>query len=134
MGGSSSDTVGAAASSFGVEAERPGPRLGGSRDRNERLIEMKQIKGQSETHSLLWPNDEFASYEIMSFLIGLPEDSGRIPHIVGSYARQALKDGLTMQDTRRYNPYKFGVIGGSDSHNTGARRLADLVSAVRASL
>jgi len=91
-----------------------------SRDRNERLIEMKQIKGQSETHPLLSPNDEFANYEIMSFLIGLPEDSGRVPHIVGSYARQALKDGLAMQDTRGYNPYKFGIVSGSDSHNTGA--------------
>jgi len=91
-----------------------------ARDRNERLIEMKQIKGQSETHPLLSPSDEFASYEILSFLIGLPEDSGRIPHIVGSYARQALKDGLTMQATRGYNPYKFGVVSGSDSHNTGA--------------
>ncbi|SHG11660.1 Protein of unknown function [Microbulbifer donghaiensis] len=91
-----------------------------SRMRNERLIEMKQIKGQSETHPLLSPSDEFANYEIVSFLIGLPEESGRIPHIVGSYARQALKDGLTMQDTRGYNPYKFGVVGGSDSHNTGA--------------
>jgi hypothetical protein len=69
-----------------------------SRDRNERLIEMKQIKGQSETHPLLSPNDEFANYEILSFLIGLREDSGQIPKIVGSYARQALKDGLTMQD------------------------------------
>jgi Protein of unknown function (DUF3604) len=90
-----------------------------SRDRNERLVEIKQIKGQSETHPLLSPNDEFANYEIMSFLIGLPEDSGRIPHIVGSYARQALKDGLTMQDTKGYNPYKFGIAAGSDSHNTG---------------
>jgi hypothetical protein len=91
-----------------------------SRDRNERLVEIKQIKGQSETHPLLSPNDEFASYEIMSFLIGLPEDSGRVPNIVGSYARQALKDGLTMQETRGYNPYKFGFVGGSDSHNTGS--------------
>jgi len=90
-----------------------------SRMRNERLIEMKQIKGQSETHPLLSPNDEFANYEIMSFLIGLPENSGRVAKIVGSYARQALKDGLTMQDTKGYNPYKFGFAGGSDSHNTG---------------
>jgi len=90
-----------------------------SRDRNERLVEIKQIKGQSETHPLLSPNDEFANYELTSFLIGLPADSGRIPHIVGSYARQALKDGLTMQDTRGYNPYKFGFVAGSDSHNTG---------------
>jgi hypothetical protein len=88
-----------------------------SRDRNERLVEIKQIKGQSETHPLLSPNDEFANYEVLSYLLGNPE--GRFSHIVGSYARQALKDGLTMQDTKGYNPYKFGIVGGSDSHNTG---------------
>jgi hypothetical protein len=88
-----------------------------SRDRNERLTEIKQIKGQSETHPLLSPNDEFANYEIMSWLLGGPE--GRIPHVFGSYVRQAYKDGLTMQDTAGYNPYKVGVVGASDSHNTG---------------
>jgi hypothetical protein len=88
-----------------------------SRDRNERLVEIKQIKGQSETHPALSPNDEFANYEVLSYLLGDPE--GRFDHIVGSYARQALKDGLTMQDTKGYNPYKFGIVGGSDSHNTG---------------
>ena len=90
-----------------------------SRDRNERLIEIKQIKGQSETHPLLSPNDEFANYEIGNYLLGLDGESGRVNSITGSYARQALKDGLTMQDTRGYNPYKFGIAGGSDSHNTG---------------
>jgi hypothetical protein len=88
-----------------------------SRDRNERLIEIKQIKGASETHPALSPNDEFANFEILSYLLGEPQ--GRFDHIVGSYARQALKDGLTMQDTKGYNPYKFGVVGASDSHNTG---------------
>ena len=87
-----------------------------SRDQNERLIEMKQLKGTSETHPLLSPTDEFASFEIMSVLLGNPP--GRIPHIVGSYARQALKDGLAMQDTEGFNPYKFGFGAGSDSHNT----------------
>ena len=87
-----------------------------SRDRNERLVEIKQIKGQSETHPLLSPNDEFANYEVLSYLLGNPE--GRFAHIVGSFARQALKDGLTMQDTKGYNPYHFGIVGGSDSHNT----------------
>jgi hypothetical protein len=88
-----------------------------SRDRNERLIEIKQIKGQSETHPVLSPTDEFANYEVLSYLLGNPD--GRFDHIVGSYARQALKDGIAMQDTKGYNPYKFGVVGASDSHNTG---------------
>jgi Protein of unknown function (DUF3604) len=88
-----------------------------SRVRNERLIEIKQIKGQSETHPLLSPNDEFSNYEInASYLLGNP--AGRIPHIVGSYARQALKDGLTMQSTKGFNPYKFGFGAAADSHNT----------------
>jgi hypothetical protein len=91
-----------------------------SRDRNERLVEIKQIKGQSETHPLLSPNDEFASYEISSGLLGLAADVGKIDRIQGSYGRQALKDGITMQDVRGYNPYKFGMAGGSDSHNTGS--------------
>jgi len=87
-----------------------------SRMLNEPLIEIKQLKGTSETHPLLSPNDEFAGFELMSVLLGNPP--GRIPHIVGSYARQALKDGLAMQDTRSFNPYKFGFGAASDSHNT----------------
>ncbi len=92
-----------------------------SRDRNERLVEIKQIKGASETHPLLSPNDEFASYELFQGgLLGQPATGGRIDHIQGSFARQAYKDGIAMQDVRGYNPYKFGMAGGSDSHNTGS--------------
>ncbi|HTO49730.1 MAG TPA: DUF3604 domain-containing protein [Burkholderiales bacterium] len=91
-----------------------------ARDRNERLVEIKQIKGQSETHPLLSPNDEFASYEMATALLGMPATEGRIDRIQGSFARQAYKDGLAMQDVRGYNPYKFGMAGGSDSHNTGS--------------
>ena len=53
-------------------------------------------------------------------ILGLPADNGRIDHINGSFARQAFKDGITLQDMRGYNPYKFGMAGGSDSHNTGS--------------
>jgi hypothetical protein len=70
---------------------------------------------------LLSPNDEFASYELFQDgLLGQPVTGGRINHIQGSFARQAYKDGITMQDVRGYNPYKFGMAGGSDSHNTGS--------------
>jgi len=91
-----------------------------SRDRNERLVEIKQIKGQSETHPFLSPTDEFANYELFSGLLGAGPTVGRVDHIQGSFARQAYKDGITMQDVRGYNPYKFGMAGGSDSHNTGS--------------
>lgn len=91
-----------------------------ARDRNERLVEIKQGKGQSETHPLLSPNDEFASYELYEAILGLPADSGRIDRIAGSYGRQALKDGITLQDIRGYNPYKFGMAGGSDAHNSAS--------------
>jgi hypothetical protein len=91
-----------------------------ARDRNERLIEIKQGKGQSETHPLLSPTDEFANYELYQAILGLPANVGRIDHITGSFARQALKDGIAMQDVRGYNPYKLGMAGGSDSHNTGS--------------
>jgi hypothetical protein len=105
---------------FPIEVDEKGRPIdaayAASRVRNEPLIEIKQLKGTSETHPLLSPNDEFASFEIMQFLLGDPP--GRIPHIVGSYARQALKDGLTMQDTEGFNPYKFGFGAASDSHNT----------------
>ncbi|MBE2241409.1 MAG: DUF3604 domain-containing protein, partial [Burkholderiaceae bacterium] len=43
---------------------------------------------------------------------------GRWPTLPGSFVRQALKDGIAMQETRGYNPYKTGIVGGSDSHNT----------------
>ena len=91
-----------------------------ARDRNERLVEIKQGKGQAEAHPLLSPTDEFAGYELYEAILGLPADVGRIDRITGSYGRQALKDGLTLQDVRGYNPYKFGFGAASDSHNTGS--------------
>ena len=88
-----------------------------SRDRNEHLTEIKQIKGASETHPLLSPTDEFANFEILSYLLGDPD--GQFPKIHGSYIRQALKDGLALGDEIGVNPYKMGFVGGSDSHDTG---------------
>jgi hypothetical protein len=82
---------------------------------NEPLTEIKQVKGTSETHPDLSPNDEFANYEIMSYLIGIDNSFSKL---YGSYAREAYQNGLAMQVARGYNPYKFGVVGAGDSHNT----------------
>ena len=81
---------------------------------NEPLTEIHQLKGTSETHPLLSPNDEFADYELSE----LPcwAASERTPKVHGSYIREAWQNGLAMQDSRGYNPYKMGVVGASDSH------------------
>jgi hypothetical protein len=85
-----------------------------ARLRNEPLTELKQVKGQSETTPGLSPNDEFANYEVFVWhIMGKP---GPPPREHGSYARQAYRDGLAMQQARGFNPYKFGLASGSDSH------------------
>jgi hypothetical protein len=84
-----------------------------ARMRNEPLSEVKQVKGQSETTPALSPNDEFANYEV--FVWQLLGATGA-PHNYGSYIRQGYKDGLALQNVLGANPYKFGLVGGSDAH------------------
>ena len=84
---------------------------------NEPLTEIHQLKGTSETHPLLSPTDEFADYELLTYLLSGVE---RTPKIHGSFVREGWQNGLAMQDSRGYNPYKMGVVGASDSHNTAA--------------
>ncbi len=86
-----------------------------SRVNNEPLSEMQQLKGASETHPALSPNDEFARHEILEYLLGGVD---RAPRLHGSYIREAYQNGLAMQDTRGYNPYRFGLVGASDTHGT----------------
>ncbi len=82
---------------------------------NEPLSEITQLKGTSETHPSLSPADEFANFEVLNYLLG---GAPRVPRIHGSYIREAYQNGLGMQDARGYNPYRFGVVGASDSHDT----------------
>ena len=83
------------------------------RMRNEPIVENSQVKGTSDTHPLLSPNDEWADFEIMPVRIASTLES-RPP---GSYVRDALLNGLLLQEESGFNPYKFGVIGASDTHN-----------------
>lgn len=84
------------------------------RMRNEPLAEITQIKGTSEVHPSLSPNDEWANFEIMERYIG---SNHPVTHFKGSYVREALKDGILMRDKVGFNPFKFGFIGSSDTHN-----------------
>jgi hypothetical protein len=84
-----------------------------TRMRNEPVIEITQIKGTSEVHPSLSPNDEWANFELYETFIGSAAKSS--PHI-GDYARNALARGLGLADTKGFNPFKFGFIGSSDTH------------------
>ena len=85
-----------------------------TRMRNEPLVELLQIKGTSETHPLLSATDEWASFELLEELMG---GSGRNGAVRGSYVRDAFKTGLQIDNEIGINPYQFGLIGSSDSHN-----------------
>jgi hypothetical protein len=111
-----------------------------SRMRWETVVETTQIKGDSETHPMLSPNDEFADYETYDHVLEVgegkevsafgcavlkelsPEDREYIEKHkervakVGDYSRTALMRGLAIEARIGANPYKFGLIGSTDSH------------------
>jgi hypothetical protein len=107
---------------FPLEAQYDGVALDRDyvtqRDRWEPLYEITQIKGDGEAHPYLSPEDEFADYE--TFDIGnldVPKSTAKTDDMLaGEYAREALKRGLALEARLGTNPYKFGVIGSTDSH------------------
>ena len=80
--------------------------------RNEPLFEIGQIKGSSDTHPWLSPNDEFANFEIFDGMVNIPLRS----QIKNGFYRQALGDGFRFEKELGTNPFKMGVVGGADFH------------------
>ena len=107
---------------FPLEAQYDGNKLDKEyvteRAKWEPAYEVTQIKGDGETHPFLSPTDEFADYE--------PWDVGNLDlsqaktkdMLAGEYAREALKRGLVLESKLGINPYKFGMIGATDSHTS----------------
>ena len=90
------------------------------RIRNEPLVEVTQVKGTSETHPLLSDADEWADFEIMPYRVATTLES----EPKGSYAREALLDGLTLAEAGITNAYQFGLVGATDTH-VGASSLEE---------
>jgi hypothetical protein len=88
------------------------------RSAKEPLVEATQIKGDSESHPFLSPNDEFANYGDAGWDLGnLTMESKKTPDMLaGDYVREALKRGLLIEQKTGVNPYKLGMIGSTDSH------------------
>ncbi len=81
----------------------------------EPVVEITQIKGDSETHPELSPEDEFADFELYPFYIQQQPEPYKAGE--GDYVRSALKRGLAIEAKVGVNPYRFGVIGSTDSHS-----------------
>jgi hypothetical protein len=87
-----------------------------TRVRWEPLYEATQIKGDGEAHPFLSPNDEFADYETWdqgNLDLSVPKQDDMLQY---EYARSALQLGLQLEQKLGINPYKFGMIGSTDSH------------------
>jgi hypothetical protein len=87
-----------------------------TRARWEPLYEATQIKGDGEAHPFLSPNDEFADYETWdqgNLDLSVPKSNEMLQY---EYARTALQTGLQLEQRLGVNPYKFGMIGSTDSH------------------
>lgn len=84
----------------------------------EPIAEVTQIKGTSETHPDLSPQDELAGFEFFKVLIEGRQGVDNTPTAMpGDYVRGALKTGLELEKSIGVNPYKLGMIGSTDSHS-----------------
>ena len=78
----------------------------------ERLVEIAQTKGTSETRPELSPDDEFANFELVDSLLTVPRPGS----VHGSYVREALGRGLEIENRVGVNPFEFGLVAASDLH------------------
>jgi hypothetical protein len=89
-----------------------------TRDKWEPIYEVTQIKGDGEAHPFLSPDDEFADYETWDLgnlnLSELKADD----MLQYEYGRSGLKLGLQLENQLGVNPFKYGLIGSSDSHTS----------------
>jgi len=105
---------------FPVDAQYTGRKIDADyvrlRAKWEPMYEITQIKGDGEAHPFLSPDDAFADYEtwdVGNLDLSEAKTQGMLQY---EYAREALKNGLLLEQRHGTNPYKFGLVGSTDSH------------------
>ena len=99
------------------------------RARWEPVYETTQIKGDGEAHPYLSPNDQFADFETWdqgNITLGTDKKPEMLQY---EYTRSALREGLRHEANLGTNPFKFGIIGSTDSH-TGCPPPMKIISLV----
>lgn len=87
-----------------------------TRQKWERLYEAVQVKGDGEAHPMLSPEDEFADYETWDYG-NLDASERKTPEMLpAEYVRSGLQRGMMLEAELGANPFKFGLVGGSDNH------------------
>jgi len=100
-------------------------RYVGERARWEPMYELTQIKGDGEAHPFLSPDDRFADYETWDVGNLDLSEAKTNDMLQYEYAREALKNGLLLEQRLGTNPYKFGLVGSTDSHTALATAQED---------
>lgn len=81
----------------------------------ERLVEIQQVKGNSEAFIGLGATDEDSAFEQLFSKVGEPGETGTMSY--GSTVRNGLKLGLQMEQGLGFNPFKLGIVASTDNHN-----------------
>ena len=79
----------------------------------EPLVEMMQVKGNSEVVPQFWKTDEFADFENATTI---QDYNGRV-FMKQNFVRYGLDRGLKYRADLGVNPFKYGFVGGTDNHN-----------------
>ncbi|MEM1110849.1 MAG: DUF3604 domain-containing protein [Pseudomonadota bacterium] len=85
------------------------------RQRMDRLAEIFQAKGSSECFTGIGTNDEFCNFETLLKPCTAEQELGCMQQ--SSFVRNGLKTGLKLEATLGFNPFQYGIIASTDTHN-----------------
>ncbi|WP_440875158.1 DUF3604 domain-containing protein [Thalassotalea sp. PLHSN55] len=89
------------------------PEYAELRNRFEPAIEMMQVKGNSEVHASFWTSDEFADFENADSI----QNYSKRTYTKNNFVRDGIAQGLKHKEALGTNPFEFGFVGGTDTHN-----------------